>query len=72
MTDRISKDRHQAALLQQLSDRMEKKMTILKNPISMFALVLGAIWLVGSIWSAVLPIRMDPTTLEIIQPSDIY
>ncbi len=39
-------------------------MTILRHPLSMFVLLLGAIWFVGTAWSAMLPVKLEPITFE--------
>lgn len=42
-------------------------MPILRHPLSMFVLILCAIWFVGTVWSSVLPIRLDPVTFDSLQ-----
>jgi hypothetical protein len=42
-------------------------MPILRHPLSMFVLILCAIWFVGTVWSTMLPISLDPVTYESLQ-----
>lgn len=42
-------------------------MPILRHPLSMFVLILCAIWFVGTAWSAMLPFKLEPISYDTLQ-----